>query len=296
MKSEEASSTALTVAQGILYCAGQPATATLVSSEVSDALNKILSSSKEGQKRLAQLKNPLFKIMMPIMESLIMPAVSLHYVLRKRYIEDYALKCINEGATQVVNLGAGFDTLCYRLSKRFDQLNFFEIDHPATNRLKAEALKNEPCFDKNLTLLPVDFTQQTLEDRLGSHPKFISAAPTLFISEGVLAYLTEEQVRHQLRVLKEMTDKAPKLIFTFSEPNALQKDNNSILLSLYLKIKGEPFKWTIMRNDLSDFLKSNGYALKTTTTPAEFKSNYVSDDYKGIIHNAEKLAIAEGVV
>lgn len=295
MKTDEASATALTVAQGILYRAGKKNTADLVSEEVRDALYKILSQSDEGRKRLAQLKNPMFKRVLPIMEWLIMPAVSLHYVLRKRYIEDYTLKCINDGLTQVINLGAGFDTLCYRLSKRFHQLNFIEIDHPATSRLKVDALRNELCFDKNLSLIPVDFTQQSLEERLGSHPKFISDAPTLFISEGVLAYLTEEQVRHQLRVLKEMSNKKIKLIFTYSEPDAMKKQNNGILLPLYLKIKGEPFNWTIRSNDLNDFLQSNGYALKSAKSPADFKSDYVSDDYKGVIHIAENIAIAESV-
>lgn len=295
MKPDEASFTALTVAQGILLRAGIPNTAKLVTDEVRDALNKILSSSKEGKKRLAQLKNPLFKNMLPLMEKLIMPGISLHYVLRKLYIEDYALKCIKEGVTQVINLGAGFDTLCYRLSKRFEDVNFIEIDHPATSRLKAEAFKNEPCKDKNLTLIQVDFTQQTLEDSLAPHPQFSNDRPTLFISEGVLVYLTEDQVRHQLRILREMTKIKPKLIFTYSEPDALKKQNNAIILRLYLKMKGEPLNWTIMSNELGDFLQNNCYELISTKTPIEFFSNYLNNDYKGTIHVAESIAIAEGV-
>lgn len=295
MKTDKASSTALTVAQGILFRANKPEAAKLVTDEVRDALNKILSSSDEGRKRLAQLKSPLFKRFLPIMEKLLMPGITLHYILRKLYIEDYALKCIEDGVTQVINLGAGLDSLCYRLSNRFENVNFIEIDHPATSRLKVEAFKNEPNMDKNLALVQVDFTQQTLEDRLGSNPRFLSDRPTLFISEGVLMYLTEEQVSHQFRILKEMTKIEPKLIFSYVEPDALKKQTSGILLPLYLKIKEESLDWTIKTNDLGSFVERNGYTLISAKSPAEFKSNYLSDDYKGTIHSAENFAIAEGV-
>ena len=69
-----------------------------------------------------------------------------------------------------------------------------------------------------------------------------------------------------------------------------------ILLPLYLKIKGEPFNWSIRDKDLGEFLKSNGYELKSSKTPTEFKYNYITDDYKSTIHMAENIAIADGVV
>ena len=46
---------------------------------------------------------------------------------------------VNEGATQLVMLGAGFDTLAYR-TPLADRLRIFEVDHPATQARKREML------------------------------------------------------------------------------------------------------------------------------------------------------------
>ena len=46
------------------------------------------------------------------------------------------VKSIDEGAKQVVILGAGFDTLAWRLSEKFESIRFIEVDHPATSKEK----------------------------------------------------------------------------------------------------------------------------------------------------------------
>jgi len=42
----------------------------------------------------------------------------------------------------VINLGAGFDTLAYRLLQKYKEVNFIEIDHLATHKIKRDALTN----------------------------------------------------------------------------------------------------------------------------------------------------------
>lgn len=39
---------------------------------------------------------------------------------------------IEQGARQVLVLGAGFDTLCLRLAPQYPHVRFFEVDHPAS--------------------------------------------------------------------------------------------------------------------------------------------------------------------
>jgi len=294
MKHNQASSTAFTVLQGVLYTAQRPKYANLVSEEVRDACTRILAASQEGRKRLRQLRSWWFKLLFaPLIERLMIPGITLHYVLRKRCIEDYTVQTIQEGGTQVINLGAGFDTLAYRLAKRYQTVNFIEIDHPATHKIKADALIATDDSLNNLQWLPVDFTTQVLENELGSFSGWLPDKPTLFILEGVLMYLNEAQVTQLLESLKHLTEGRMRLIFTFVEPHSQSSHSYGPLLKMYLKFKGEPLSWVKEQTELADFLNANGYTLQQIISPRELKTQYLPPDHKGIVHEGEHLAVAE---
>ncbi len=60
---------------------------------------------------------------------------------RKAFCERQVRDGIGAGATQILVLGAGYDTMGWRLAPEFFGVNFFEIDHPATACLKARGIK-----------------------------------------------------------------------------------------------------------------------------------------------------------
>ena len=64
------------------------------------------------------------------------PGLMLHFMLRKRFIEDTVRASLAAGCEQVVVVGAGFDTLAARLAAEFPQARFIEIDHPAIAELQ----------------------------------------------------------------------------------------------------------------------------------------------------------------
>jgi len=97
MKENEASSTAFTVLQSVLYIASHSIHSKLVSNDLKDASLKIILNSDKGKKRFKQLNSWWFKPIVSLIEKLIMPGITLHYVLRKRYIEEYTLKAIENG-------------------------------------------------------------------------------------------------------------------------------------------------------------------------------------------------------
>ena len=59
--------------------------------------------------------------------------------MRSRFAEEKALAAIEAGVRQILVLGAGLDTLAYRLEPRAG-LKVFELDHPATQRDKRSRL------------------------------------------------------------------------------------------------------------------------------------------------------------
>ena len=127
------SSTAFTVSQGILHVAKQSEFGVFVPSDLVQATRKILANSVEGRKYLRQVDTLWFKIRTLFWEHWVMPGISLHYVMRKRFIEEITVKTIHEGSSQVVNLGAGLDTLMLRLHQQYPKVTFIEVDRPATS-------------------------------------------------------------------------------------------------------------------------------------------------------------------
>ncbi|BDX05139.1 class I SAM-dependent methyltransferase [Planctobacterium marinum] len=278
MKDNEASSTAYTVLQGLLFVAQKPEFSHLVSARNRELGTHILQSSEQGRKRLKQIHSTVGKILLPLMERLILPSIGLHYALRKAYIEKKVREAIDAGATQIINLGAGFDTLLYRLAEENDKLNCIEIDHPATHQVKEKALTSGQMALSNLHFLPVDFTHQTLQQELEQFSAFVPQQTTVCIVEGVLMYLTPEQIYSLLQSLLDLLDSSPRhLVFTAVEPPSNHPESYGPLLKLYLKLKGEPLNWLCDENHLKAFIEQSDFKLQETANSEAFRRQFVPD-------------------
>lgn len=292
MKDNEASSTAYSVLQGLLHVGRQPRYQGLVPEESVAVGQEILMATEEGRRRLRQLDRAVFKMLIPVMEALLVPGLTLHYALRKRFIEDTTLKELADGKTQVVNLGAGFDTLIWRLSERRPDITFIEIDHPATSAAKAAALGAVSAQRPNVHMVEVDFTRQTLMDQLSAAPGFAPDRPTLFICEGVLTYLTEDQVGELLGTLIALTQSPPTFVCTCVEPMEVPDNNTGPLLGLYLRMKGEEIKWRIRHQAVAEFMARHHFSVDRIVTHRDFKKAYLDGIDHGTIHGGEYGVVA----
>ncbi|MBF0187893.1 MAG: class I SAM-dependent methyltransferase [Magnetococcales bacterium] len=291
MKDDQASSTAYTVLQGMVYSGLYRKG--LVSDEVMTACRTILSASEEGKKRLNQVEGRLFPMLVPFMERMMIPGLSLHYVLRKQFIEEATLSAIKEGYTQVISLGAGFDTLTWRLHSQHTGVNFMEIDHPATSRMKVDALTGEAPLPGNLHLLAVDLAEKDLEEVLGAYSGFDPSRKTLFICEGVLPYLPQAAVTHLLAALRKLTGAGTRFVFTAVSSMSSPNNNTGPLLKVYLMFKNEPLDWTLEMADVDAFLTANDY-LSMDKADDEMLSGRMTESLAGeTLHRGEYVVLAE---
>ena len=124
-------------------------------------------------------------------------------LVRTRFIDDHLERAVQNGATQIVILGAGFDTRAYRFKERLKSQRIFEVDHHATQEFKKrrlqEALGHLP---DHVTFVEVDFKRDALRDVLRG-AGYQATGKTFFIWEGVSMYLTEETVRETLRTISQ---------------------------------------------------------------------------------------------
>src|SRR5690606_20255710 len=63
-------------------------------------------------------------------ERFLLGGIFAHYLARKRWIEREVRRAMADGIRQVVVVGAGFDTLAWRLHEELPNAKFFEFDHP----------------------------------------------------------------------------------------------------------------------------------------------------------------------
>jgi methyltransferase (TIGR00027 family) len=118
--------------------------------------------------------------------------------IRTKYLDDTLDKQLRSNVRQVVILGAGLDTRAVR--KHSAEVSYFEIDDPATLRLK-QACYERHRFDINVTFTPGDYVRDGLITLL-ARSGIAFDRPTYFIWEGNTMYLPRDYTRQVLAELQ----------------------------------------------------------------------------------------------
>ncbi|WP_231641358.1 SAM-dependent methyltransferase [Nocardia sp. NRRL S-836] len=188
---------------------------------------------------------------------------------RKRYIDD---RLAATGARTAVVLGAGFDTRgCGRWQGRV-----FEVDLPANVAVKRERLLALfGSVPAGLTLVPVDFEEQTLADALAQNG-YRGDEPVFFVWEAVTQYLTEDAVRATFDFLSH-APAGSELVFTFVRKDFL--DGTAMFGAeaghREFVTKRRMWKFGLMPDEVAEFLAPYGWRPTEQLGPREFHARYV---------------------
>jgi methyltransferase (TIGR00027 family) len=128
-------------------------------------------------------------------------------LVRTRYIDELMERAIRDGATQLVILGAGFDTRAHRFIELLKNVSVIEIDYVTTQEYKkrrVEAVLGVP--PPNVVYAPIDFARESLGDVL-HRAGFEPGRKTYYLCEGVSMYVPEEGMKQTLRSIA--TESAP---------------------------------------------------------------------------------------
>jgi methyltransferase (TIGR00027 family) len=181
---------------------------------------------------------------------------------RKAFCERQVRDSIASGASQVLVLGAGYDTMGWRLAPDFPGVKFFEIDHPATARLKARGVESMGRRD-NLYLIAEDLGKRKLVDVMKNTEIWDRSAQTVVIAEGLVMYLTPEAVRDLIGQCAEITGDGSRIAFSYIPTGTDGRPDAGPWTGLMLwlqKLIGEPWLWSIRPEELGLFLEETGWA------------------------------------
>jgi methyltransferase (TIGR00027 family) len=180
---------------------------------------------------------------------------------RKAFCERQVRDGIGTGATQILVLGAGYDTMAWRLAPEFSGVDFFEIDHPATARLKAKGIDVMGQRD-NLHLIPEDLGKRKLVDVLQTNESWDCTAQTVIVAEGLLMYLAPDSVRDLLSQCAAITGAGSRIAFTYVETGKDGRPDAGPLTGFILwtlKVTGEPWLWSTRPEVLGALLEETGW-------------------------------------
>ncbi len=215
----------------------------------------------------ASATRPATRWLWRVVERLTHPGITRHYWYRKRWIEVECVRALQHDVRRVIVIGAGLDTLALRLAPAWPQVQWIELDHPATQKLKRDALNRDAiALPDNLALHAVDLSATPLPTSLLEDPR-----PTLVVLEGVLMYLSEPEVITLLHAqLCRLSTRPLLLIFSHMVrwPDGTAGFRPaSKWVDRWLAWRAEPFRWTIAPAELPAWLERIGFSILAQAEP-----------------------------
>jgi len=185
-------------------------------------------------------------------------------VIRSRYTEDALREAVNRGILQYVLIGAGFDSFALRRPAFSEDLEIFEIDHPATQAFKVQRIRD--CgisLPASVHFVSADLANEDLEAAL-VRSSFRREQPAFFSWLGATVYLTREANLAALRAVANVGAPASELVFTYVDqiefvpggPRSLGEVNVKAVAML-----GEPYLSGFDPREISNDLRHAGLEL-----------------------------------
>jgi methyltransferase (TIGR00027 family) len=136
-------------------------------------------------------------------------------LVRTRFIDEMMERAIRSGATQLVILGAGFDTRAHRFAELLKDVGVFEVDYGATQEYKKRRVETALAgVPGNVVYAAIDFARENLGEVLRS-AGFDARRKTYFICEGVSMYVPEEGMQRMLRVIASNSGPGSALLLEY---------------------------------------------------------------------------------
>ena len=256
MQNDQASRTALLIAASLVLLHRDPKHSGLVSRTSADLCAQILDAhSVQTRLSLKIVQQGWFRPIAKLIERITIPGILLHYASRKKCIAGLVRSALIKGPTQVVVIGAGFDPLSFELHQEFPSAQFWEIDHPATQRHKLRTFSKAGA--DRLHFVAMDLSATAFDSQALIKNSFDPTRRAVWIAEGLLMYLAQDVVASFMRTLKSLSAPASQFIFTFMEKQRggrIRFDSQSKLVDWWLSRRGEPFLWGSTRSQLVDFV------------------------------------------
>ena len=180
---------------------------------------------------------------------------------RSRYAEDTLARAVGAGVTQYVLLGAGLDSFAYRGGLLAGRVRVFEVDHPASQRVKRAALAAAGIqVPDSVQFVPADLARDPLARCLAA-AGFDAAAPAVVAWLGVTMYLTAEAVAETMTAVARLAP-GTELIADYLLPEGARDEAGALYGALVAQAsaeQGEPWRSCFTPDQMADLAVRAGF-------------------------------------
>lgn len=220
-----------------------------------------------------------FTIAMEVM-STFRQTICYYVNARTKHMDEILEAAGKDGVTQVVNLGAGYDSRAYRYHQAMPNVRFFEIELPwmvTEKKRRVKAILGE--IPDYVTYVPIDFNIQNIPDELakaGYDPNL----KTLFIWEGVTYYISAEAVEATLQFIRDKSAPGSSVVFDYMSLGAIRgnwkKYPDTRRLSFWVKYRGEPFVFGIPEGQEIEWVEERGLKVLSDLDREALEERYLT--------------------
>jgi methyltransferase (TIGR00027 family) len=155
-------------------------------------------------------------------------------------------------ADQVVILGAGLDGRAWRMPE-LAGATVFEVDHPDSQRDKRDRVASMQTTAREVRFIPVDFSRDDLGHAL-EQAGHDAQRPSTWVWEGVVMYLSLEQIEATLAIIQRRSAPGSRLIIAYHRPALLL-----MLAGFMLRRLGEPLRSALTPERMQQLLEAYGF-------------------------------------
>jgi len=299
-KRSKPSHTAAKVARGVAFLAREPDYACLLPVGCADSIEKFaLASGAMKPWMLRMFDNDFYRRSVLGNTNRFWPGEMMRIVLRKRFVDDEVRAAINEGASQLLIVGAGFDTVGIRVANDYPNVQVVELDMPATAISRQETIEQLGWRRGNHIVVGADLGVTSLQESLEGVSVWSRDARSVVLAEGVLMYLTRKEADRFLAGVKSNTGDTSRLVFTYltADPSGKPYMGKASGFSrVSLALLGETLRWGLREGELEEFLESGGYELLGPAERYHLGERYLEPLGRPTrVGTVEKFAVAETV-
>jgi len=203
-----------------------------------------------------------------------------YVIARTKYIDAVFRQTLSDQISQILLLGAGFDTRALRFQQETRRSRIFELDAPATQGAKiSQYKKRHLSIPPNVVFIPIDFDRDSLPLRL-NQAGFKREERTLFILEGVLMYLQPKSVEQTFLTIQELSAAGSEVVFDYIYASVLRHENiyygEKGTIEVMAKA-GEQWHFGIEKEEIEPFLLRYGFKLHDQRDAHELEKMYFKD-------------------
>jgi methyltransferase (TIGR00027 family) len=185
---------------------------------------------------------------------------------RTKRFDAALLDAVQNGATQVVVLGAGFDSRAYRFQSQLGNVRFIEVDLGPTQAYKKRRLGEiVEVIPPNVSFVPMDFTKDNLLEQL-RNAGYSEQQKTFFLWEGVTYYLPESAVKETLDFVRDHSASASRIAFDYfgAKNPSINNPNHG-----YARW-GEPLLFGFPNDSAREYVQQEGLVVLSDTKGLEY--------------------------